>query len=107
MLPMGKLLEYAFGLAVVLVLVACNGSATQTPTAEPTPAPSPSPDSTGTADQEEVLTILYWQAPSTPNPYLSGGYKDRDAGAVTLEPLAKYDPDGALVPALAAANPQP
>ena len=50
---------------------------------------------------EETLTILYWQAPSTPNPYLSGGFKDRDAGAITLEPLAKYDPNGALVPALA------
>ena len=49
---------------------------------------------------EETLTILYWQAPSTPNPYLSGGFKDRDAGAITLQPLAYYDPDGALVPAL-------
>ena len=50
---------------------------------------------------EETLTILYWQAPSTPNPYLSGGFKDRDAGAITLQPLAYYDPDGTLVPALA------
>ena len=50
---------------------------------------------------EETLTILYWQAPSTPNPYLSGGFKDRDAGAITLQPLAYYNPDGALVPALA------
>ena len=50
---------------------------------------------------EETLTILYWQAPSTPNPYLSGGFKDRDAGAITLQPLAYYDPDGVLVPALA------
>ena len=50
---------------------------------------------------EETLTILYWQAPSTPNPYLSGGFKDRDAGAITLQPLAYYDPNGALVPALA------
>ena len=105
MLPMAKLLKYAFGLAFILLLVACNGSVTPTPTAEPTPAPSPSPDPTGTTDAEEVLTILYWQAPSIPNPYLSGGYKDRDAGAVTLEPLAKYDPDGALVPALAAEIP--
>ena len=54
-----------------------------------------------TDKEDKPLTILYWQAPSTPNPYLSGGYKDRDAGAITLEPLAKYDPDGALVPALA------
>ena len=50
---------------------------------------------------EKVLTILYWQAPSLPGPYLSSGFKDRDAGAMTLEPLAHYGPDGALVPALA------
>ena len=36
-----------------------------------------------------------------PNPYLSGGFKDRDAGAITLQPLAYFDPNGALVPALA------
>ena len=53
------------------------------------------------AAPEEVLTILYWQAPTLPGPYLSGGYKDRDAGAITLEPLAHYGPDGALVPTLA------
>ena len=58
-----------------------------------------------TAREEKVLTILYWQAPSLPSPYLSGGFKDRDAGAVTLEPLAKYDPDGNIVPALAAEIP--
>ena len=56
---------------------------------------------------EETLTILYWQAPSTPNPYLSGGFKDRDAGAITLQPLAYYDPDGVLVPALAKDIPTP
>ena len=55
--------------------------------------------------EERTLTLLYWQAPSTLNPYLSGGFKDRDAGAITLEPLAKHDPDGALVPALAAEIP--
>ena len=51
--------------------------------------------------EEKVLRILYWQAPSLPGPYLSGGFKDRDAGAITLEPLAHYGPDGSLVPALA------
>ena len=55
--------------------------------------------------EEKVLTILYWQAPSLPGPYLSGGYKDRDAGAITLEPLAYYSPEGELVPALAAEIP--
>ena len=57
------------------------------------------------ASDDRTLTLVYWQAPSIPNPYLSGGFKDRDAGAITLEPLAKYDPDGALVPALAAEIP--
>ena len=55
--------------------------------------------------KDETLTLVYWQAPSIPNPYLSGGSKDRDAGAITLEPLAKYDPDGALIPSLAAEIP--
>jgi len=55
--------------------------------------------------EDRVLTLLYWQAPTLPGPYLSPGYKDRDAGAVTLEPLAKYSPDGNLVPALAAEIP--
>ena len=40
-----------------------------------------------------------------PLPYLSSGYKDRDAAAVTLEPLAAYDPDGNIVPRLAAEVP--
>ena len=57
------------------------------------------------SDDDRTLTLVYWQAPSMANPYLSGGFKDRDAGAITLEPLAKYDPDGALVPALAAEIP--
>ncbi|MYA20801.1 MAG: peptide ABC transporter substrate-binding protein [Chloroflexi bacterium] len=53
------------------------------------------------SSEERVLTILYWQAPTLPGPYLAAGYKDRDAGAITLEPLASYDPDGNLVPRLA------
>ena len=48
-----------------------------------------------------MLTLRYWQAPSLPSAYLSGGFKDRDAAAVTLEPLAHYNPEGELVAALA------
>ncbi len=55
--------------------------------------------------EEQVLTLLYWQAPSLPGPYLASGYKDQDAGAITLEPLAGYDPDGNLVPRLAVGIP--
>ena len=56
-------------------------------------------------DEERVLTILYWQAPSVPMSYHSGGTKDVDAAAITLEPLARYDPDGNLVPLLASRIP--
>ena len=47
------------------------------------------------------LNILYWQAASTMNPYLSGGTKDIEAASLVLEPLAHYDENGDMVPALA------
>ena len=51
------------------------------------------------------LRILYWQAPTILNPYLSGGTKDLDAASLVLEPLARYDDSGVLVPWLAASVP--
>ena len=55
----------------------------------------------GRSGGEETLTLHYWQPPSLPFPYLSAGDKDEDAAAVTLEPLANYDPDGNLISKLA------
>ena len=57
------------------------------------------------AQDGDTLTILYWQAVSILNPYLSGGTKDIDASGLILEPLANYNPDGELVPVLAAEIP--
>ncbi|MYG83461.1 MAG: peptide ABC transporter substrate-binding protein [Candidatus Dadabacteria bacterium] len=57
--------------------------------------------SCGDDDDDETLTILYWQAPTIANPYLAGGTKDVDASALILEPLANYDEEGRLVPRLA------
>ena len=51
--------------------------------------------------EEKVLTLRYWQAATLPSSYLASGYKDTDAAAMTLEPLANYDPDGVLTPRLA------
>lgn len=51
------------------------------------------------------LNIIYWQAPSTMNPYLSGGTKDIEAASLTLEPLARYDETGVMVPYLAESVP--
>jgi len=44
------------------------------------------------------LNIIYWQAPSILNPYLSGGTKDLESSSMIIEPLARYDEGGNLVP---------
>jgi peptide/nickel transport system substrate-binding protein len=46
------------------------------------------------------LDVLYWQAVSILNPYLSSGTKDLHGASVVLEPFARYEPDGTLVPLL-------
>ena len=51
------------------------------------------------------LKIIYWQAPSTLNPYLSGGTKEVESASLVLESLARFDNDGAMVPWLAAEIP--
>ena len=51
------------------------------------------------------LNIIYWQAPSTMNPYLSSGTKDVEAASLVLEPLAGFDEKGELVTKLAAEIP--
>ncbi len=44
------------------------------------------------------VRIIYWQAPSILNPFLSGGTKDVEAASLVLEPLARFDETGELVP---------
>lgn len=48
-----------------------------------------------------TVNLVYWQAVSILNPYLSGGTKDIEGASVVLEPLAHYDENGLLVPYLA------
>jgi peptide/nickel transport system substrate-binding protein len=45
-----------------------------------------------------TVNILYWQAVSMLNPYLSGGTKDIEAGSLIVEPLARYDETGTMIP---------
>ena len=47
------------------------------------------------------VNIIYWQAPSILNPYLSSGTKDIESASLVVEPLGRYDQDGALVAYLA------
>ncbi len=47
------------------------------------------------------VNIIYWQAPSILNPYLSGGTKDLESSSMIIEPLGRYTETGAMVPFLA------
>jgi len=51
------------------------------------------------------LNIIYWQAPSTLNPYLSGGTKEVESASLVLESLARFDETGTMVPWLASEIP--
>ncbi|MEP4248510.1 peptide ABC transporter substrate-binding protein [Tateyamaria sp.] len=44
------------------------------------------------------INIIYWQAPSTMNPFLSGGNKESEAASMVIEPLVRFDESGAIVP---------
>ena len=57
------------------------------------------------AQDTSEVTILYWQASSILNPYLSSGTKDIDASSIVLEPLANIGPHGEFIPVLAAEIP--
>ncbi|MDA9238667.1 peptide ABC transporter substrate-binding protein [Planktomarina sp.] len=59
----------------------------------------------GDRARDGEVKIIYWQAPSILNPYLSGGTKDLEAASLVIEPMGRYDQDGALVPYLAAEIP--
>jgi peptide/nickel transport system substrate-binding protein len=52
-----------------------------------------------------LLKTLWWQAPTLLNPHFATGTKDQDASRIFYEPLAGFDPDGNLVPILAAEVP--
>ena len=54
---------------------------------------------------EDLLRILYWQAPTILNVHFAQGTKDQAASSLVLEPLIDVDPDGTLVPVLAAEVP--
>ncbi|PTE13238.1 peptide ABC transporter substrate-binding protein [Pseudogemmobacter blasticus] len=46
------------------------------------------------------VNVLYWQAPSTLNAYLSSGTKDVEVGSLVLEGLAGFNEKGEVIPRL-------
>ncbi|MDD9911229.1 MAG: peptide ABC transporter substrate-binding protein [Ahrensia sp.] len=59
----------------------------------------------GERGRDGEVKIIYWQAPSTLNPYLSGGTKEVESASLVLESLARFDNTGAIQPWLAESIP--
>src|SRR5688572_9199249 len=51
------------------------------------------------------LKVLWWQGATLLNPHFAVGTKDQDGSRIFYEPLASWDPDGNLIPCLAAETP--
>jgi peptide/nickel transport system substrate-binding protein len=51
------------------------------------------------------LKVLWWQSPTLLNPHFAVGTKDQDGSRLFYEPLASFDPEGNLLPVLAAEVP--
>ncbi|EDX87204.1 Bacterial extracellular solute-binding protein, family 5 [Synechococcus sp. PCC 7335] len=84
------------------LLIACNSQPRATTTEA---ANEPIDEQAGSQTDDQTLKLLYWQAPTTLNPHLSPGTKDREAASPVLEPLAAYNEAEALEPILAAEIP--
>jgi peptide/nickel transport system substrate-binding protein len=52
-----------------------------------------------------ALKLLWWQSPTLLQPHFAVGTKDQDGSRIFYEPLAAFDPDGNLIPVLAAELP--
>jgi len=68
--------------------------------AQPRPAAAPARRGGGGR-----VRTLWWQAATNLNPHFGTGTKDQDGSRVFYEPLGAYDPDGNVVPILAAEAP--
>ena len=52
-----------------------------------------------------TLKMLFWQGATLLNPHFAVGTKDQEGARIFYEPLAAWDPDGNLIPVLAAETP--
>jgi peptide/nickel transport system substrate-binding protein len=110
-----KLVGVGVGLPVIsAILAACGGDSGETETArEATPGSgvaTTAPQAAGTFQPTKrggggQVKVLWWQAPSTLNPHMSSGTKDRDGSSIFYERLVYYDNEAVLQPRLASEVP--
>jgi peptide/nickel transport system substrate-binding protein len=77
----------------------------ESPAAEATDTPSEAEAPATSAGKDDVLRLLWWQAPTMLNPHLATGSKDWEATRAVYEPLASFNGAGELIPFLAAEIP--
>jgi len=100
---------HLIGLLVALSMAATACVPAAAPTGSEPAAEAPAADAPAASDlpaepgraTDGTLTLLYWQAVSIINPYLSSGTKDFHAASLVVEPLIEFQPDGVLRPVLA------
>ena len=90
---------------LVLITLATLGLGTMTACNPDSNLSSENAATAPTNSDNGSLKLLYWQAPTTLNPHLSPGTKDREAASPILEPLAAYNEAEELEPILAAEIP--
>src|SRR5690606_4502176 len=98
---------------LAMVLAACTaagpapagGESAEAPAVEAEPGQASAAQSDLPAEPgrgtDGTVTLLFWQAVSVINPYLSTGTKDYLAGSLVLEPLSHYDAQANPAPVLA------
>src|SRR6185437_10690933 len=70
--------------------------------AQTSPSPNYKPTKAGGGG---TLKMLFWQGATLLNPHFAVGTKDQEGARIFYEPLAAWDPDGNLIPVLAAEIP--
>jgi peptide/nickel transport system substrate-binding protein len=93
-------LEMMVGLGLTGPVVAQMLGSAGVAHAQPKPAAAPAKRGGG-----GPLRTLWWQAPTNLNPHFANGTKDQDGSRIFYEPLGSYDPEGNVVPILAAEAP--
>lgn len=83
--------------ATLLAVSGCGG--------EPEPATLSQDPAPSAAGRGGKAMLFFWQAPTTMNGYLTASLKEVYSASIVIEPLAEYNENGDIVPALAAEIP--
>jgi len=99
-LPRRQFIQAMVGLGLTAPLAAQMLASAGVAQAQPRPVGGPPRRGGG-----GLLKVLWWQSPTLLNPHFAVGTKDQDGSRIFYEPLGAFDPDGNVIPILAAEVP--